>query len=60
MEDIGRKKMDNVDEFCDIARQQIKEDMQARVGDTIKKELTSQVGEVQQTIDESKEFARSI
>ena len=34
--------------------------MQTRVGDTIKKELTSQVGEVQQTIDESKEFARSI
>jgi len=58
-EDIGRKKMDNVDEFCAIVRQQIKEDMQARVGDTIKKGLMSQVGEVQQTIDESTEFAKS-
>ena len=60
VEDIGTKKMDNVVEFRDIVRQQIEEDMQTRVGDTIKKELTSQVGEVQQTIDESKEFARSI
>ena len=40
-------------EFRDIVRQQIEEDMQTRVGDTIKKELTSQVGEVQQTINES-------
>lgn len=60
VEDIGKKKMDNVVEFRDIVRQQIEEDMQVRVGDTVKKELTSQVGEVQQTINESKEFAKII
>jgi len=38
-------------EFRDIVRQQIEEDMQTRVGDTIKKELTSQIGEVQQTVN---------
>ena len=31
VEDIGRKKADNVVEFCDIIKQQIAEDMQARV-----------------------------
>jgi len=51
--------MDNMVEFRDIVRQQIEEDMQARVGDTIKKKLTNKVGEVQQTINESKEFANS-
>ena len=60
VEAIGKKKMDNVVKFRDIVRQQIEEDMQDRVGDTVKKELTSQVGEVQQTINESKEFAKSI
>ena len=59
VEEIGKKKMDNVVEFRDIVKQQIEEDMQTRVGDTIKKELISQVDEVQQTINESKEFAKS-
>jgi len=59
VEDIGRKKTDSVVEFREIVKQQIEEDMQARVDDTIKRELTSQVGEVQQTINDSKEFAKS-
>ena len=59
VEDIGKKKTDNVIEFREIVKQQMEEDMQARVDNTVKRELTSQVGEVQQTIIEGKEIAKS-
>jgi len=59
VEETAKKKMNNLVEFRDIVKQQIEEDMQTGVGDTIKKELISQADEVQQTINESKEFAKS-
>ena len=62
--EVMKKVEHHVVQFKDVMKQQLEEQMQSRVDDTVRKELLSQVSEeldeVQETIWESKEHADKI